>query len=113
MTPGNYPLILYRGDTYRWRFMLWADDQKTVPSNLDGVVVKAQFRTQYTGPVIHTLECVVTLPNRIDAHLPAAACAGLPQAAVWDLELTYSEGTVATPLAGDVRVRHDVTSAAP
>jgi hypothetical protein len=110
MTPGNYPLILYRGDTYRWQFKLWQDHEKTIPTDLAGVTVKSQFRAQLGGAVVFTLPCVVTLPNIINATLLAADCAALPQAAVWDLELTYADGTVATPLAGDVRVRQDVTS---
>ena len=40
----SYPLRIYRGDTYRWRFMLWADPDRTVAVDLTGVVVGAEIR---------------------------------------------------------------------
>lgn len=113
MTPGTYPLTLYRGDSYHWQFVLWADAAKTIPADLTGVTVRSQFREGFDGAVVYEMPCVVALPNTIDANLPAADCADLPAAAVWDLELTYGDGTVATILAGQVTVRHDVTAATP
>ncbi len=37
----NYPLGIYRGDTHRWSFTLWADAGKTTPADLTGVAVAA------------------------------------------------------------------------
>ena len=38
-------LRLYRGDSYRWRFMLWADPDRSVAVDLTGVVVGAEIRS--------------------------------------------------------------------
>jgi hypothetical protein len=109
MTPGTYPLALYRGDTYHWQFLLWEDAGKTVPYDLTGVTVKSEIRDRFGGSQIVSLTCVVTLPNSVDVDLDAAASATLPLAGVWDLQLTYPSAEVATVLAGPVNVTADVT----
>lgn len=108
-TPGNYPLKLYRGDTYRWQFKLWDDAEKTIPTDLTGVTPKAEIRDKPSGTVKATIACTVVAPNIIDAVLSAADCALLPAKGQWDLQLTYTDGDVATVLAGTVDVTLDVT----
>ena len=113
MTPGNLTLALYRGDSYAWTFVLWADADKTVPVDLTGVTVKAEIRDKPGGTLITPLALTVTLPNTIDAALDAASSALLAASGgAWDLQLTYPDGTVATVLAGVVRVTMDVTDSA-
>jgi hypothetical protein len=108
--PATYNISIYRGDTYRWQFVLWNDIGKTDPTDLTDVTPKAQIRDKPTGTVITTLDCTVTLPNIIDAVLTATNSALLKKAAVWDLQLTYgTSGDVATVLAGGVAVTLDVT----
>jgi hypothetical protein len=109
MTPSTYALDLYRGDTYHWSFVLWDDTDKTVPHDLTGVVVKAEIRDRPGGSVVSPLALTVILPNTIDAAMDAAQSAQLPDAGVWDLQLTYPDNFVATVLAGDVTVTPDVT----
>lgn len=109
MTPGAYPLTLYRGDTYTWRFVLWTDEAKTIPADLVGVTVKAEIRDKPGGATIIPLACVVEMPNAILATLNAASSALLPLVGAWDLQLTYAEGEVATILAGMVTTTPDVT----
>ena len=109
--PGNYALRVYRGDTARWTFVLWADTHKTVPADLTGVSVASQIRTRPGGDVLATLACTTTLPNTIDAELPATVTAKLLPLAVWDLQLTYPSGDVTTVLAGAVNAMADVTRA--
>ena len=108
MTPGKYTLAIYRGDSYRWQFKLWADTAKTDPIDLTGVTVKAEIRDKSGGTILGTLTCVVTLPNIIDASL-AADDSALLKSGVWDLQLTYAGGDVSTVLAGPATVTPDVT----
>ena len=110
--PQSYSLRVYRGDTARWTFVLWADVRKTMPSDLTGVVVASQIRVRPGGDVLATLACTVSLPNMINAVLPAAVSATLLNLAVWDLQLTYPSGDVVTVLAGAVNTTADVTMAA-
>jgi hypothetical protein len=108
-TPGQYPMKLYRGDTYRWQFVLRDDEGKTQPTDLTGVVPKAEIRDKPSGAIKATIGCTITAPNIIDAVLLAADCALLPAKGAWDLQLTYADGDVATVLAGTVDVTLDVT----
>lgn len=109
MTPGGFPLTLYRGDSYRWSFVLWADAAKTAPADLTGVVAKAEIRDKPNGTKVVALTCHVNLPNTITAILDAASSVQLPLTGAWDLQLTYPDGQVATVLAGAVTVTPDVT----
>jgi len=109
-TPGTYSLTVYRGDSYRWQFKLWADVEKTDPVDLTGVTAKAEIRDKPGGKRVTPLACQVTLPNVIDASLSAVASAALLAGkATWDLQLTYTGGDVSTVLSGPVVVTADVT----
>lgn len=110
MTPGVYNLSIYRGDTYRWQFKLWEDAAKTDPADLTGVTVKAEIRDKPGGAVVYaTLACTLTMPNIIDVLLDADSSSLLSSRGSWDLQLTYTNGDVATVLAGTVSVVADVT----
>jgi hypothetical protein len=113
MTPGSLPLALYRGDSSSWRFVLWADTAKTIPADLAGVVAKAEIRDKPAGSNLTMLTCSIEMPNAILVTLDATTSARLPAKGVWDLQLTYPEGAVATVLAGAVTVTADVTDSAP
>ena len=110
MTPGRLPLSLYRGDTGRWRFTFWLDTARTLPADLTGAAVKSEIRDRAGGTLIAALSCFITLPNFIDASLSAADSAKLPNSAVWDMQITYASGDVATVLAGPVNTTGDVTA---
>jgi hypothetical protein len=109
----SYPLGMYRGDSYRWRFVLWADAARTVAVDLTGVVVAAEIRTGTGATPIYPIPLVVTLPNIIDLSLTAAASATVPAAAHWDLQLTYPSGDVQTIVRGAVSVTGDITHSVP
>ena len=109
MIPGTMNLNLYRGDTTRWQFTMWLDAEKTEPLDLTGVTAKAEIRDKPGGRKITPIECIVTLPNLVNASLNAANSALLPAKGAWDLQLTYSGGDVATLLAGKVTVIADIT----
>lgn len=107
----TYGLAPYRGDTHRWRFMLWADPGRTVAVDLTGVAVKAEIRSAPGGSFVAALGCAVTLPNTIDVQLTAALSASLPASGAWDLQLTYASGEVQTVVKGSVNATGDVTDA--
>lgn len=109
MTPGQYPLTLYRGDTYHWKVMVWTDADKTLPADLSHATAKAQIRDRPGGRTIVTLGCVITVPNAVDVQLDAAASSKLPTQGAWDLQLSYTDGVVSTILAGRVSVTPDIT----
>jgi len=110
VTPGRYPLQLYRGDTYRWKFQLWADPERTQPADLTDVEARAQIRERPGGQTVVDLQCTITLPNIIDMLLDHAGSVRLPErTGAWDLQLTYAAGDVSTVLAGPVTVTQDVT----
>jgi hypothetical protein len=111
MKPGTFDLDLYRGDSYTWRFVLWADDAKTQPVDLAGATVAAEARDKPGGLNIVAFDCVVTPPNIIDVDLTAAMWAGVTVGTkAWDLEVTMADGEVRTVVAGKVTVTGDVTN---
>lgn len=119
MTPGKYDLRLYRGDTYSWTFRLWHDAGKTDPVDLETAEVAAQIRNKSGGEIVIDLPCEVVSSgppgnpdwNTIHTTIPADHWASAPGlgAGMWDLEITYADGTVQTVLAGKVTVTGDVT----
>lgn len=112
MTPGQYPLSLYRGDTYAWRFRLWQDQDKAIPADLTGVEVEAEVREKSGGPVIATFHTTVELPNIIIVQLEAEDWVGWTKAKCrWDLQLTYptTPPEIITVVAGAVTVTGDIT----
>lgn len=109
--PANFPLTLYRGDSRRWEFRLWADAAKTQAVDLSGVVAAAEIRDQSAGAIVAVLECTVAEPNLIIGRLVAAESRKLPvPTGFWDLRLTYPTGDVVTILAGPVTVTADITN---
>jgi len=108
--PGAYDLKLYRGDSYAWRFTLWADDARTVPADLTGATVAAEVRDKPAGSTVVALVCVVTLPNIVDVTLGGVSWLDMPASGAWDLQVTYAAGEVHTAVAGKVTVTTDVTA---
>lgn len=111
MTPADYPLDLYRGDTGRWQFKLWGANG--APFVLTGVTAKSEIRDRPGGTKIVVLACTVILPNIIDVALTAADSRTLLPKGAWDLQLTFLSGDVKTPVAGAVTVAPDVTDSTP
>jgi hypothetical protein len=110
VTPGKFDLAIYRGDTYRYRFTLWADADHTQPEDLTGATVKSELRDKPGGVVIGEMALTVTLPNIIEGVLtPALTTAIGTKGGVWDLQLTYFGTDVYTVLAGAVFLTPDVT----
>ena len=113
MTPGSLPLVIYRGDSYRWQLTLWQDPEKTIPTDLTGVTGKAEIRSAAAGTLITTMTVTVTMPNVLVLELPAINSQLLSKTGgAWDLQLTYSNADVQTILQGAVTVTMDVTDSA-
>ena len=111
--PGCWDLQIYRGDTGRWSFLLWADAAKTVPVDLAASTAAAQIRSAPGGTVFADFSCSISATNRVDVVLPAALSATLkPARAYWDLQITDGIGNVMTVLAGKVSIAADVTQVA-
>jgi len=113
MTPAAFPLNIYRGDSYRWQFRFWSDAAKTQPTDLTGVMPKAEIRERPGGASITALGCTVTLPNIVDVVLDAAPSQLLPLKGAWDLQFTYAANDVRTVVAGDMTLTQDVTDSTP
>ncbi|OYD64834.1 UNVERIFIED_ORG: hypothetical protein BDU10_7455 [Burkholderia sp. CF145] len=114
MKPGNYPLDIYRGDTYRWQFTLWSDADKTQPVDLTGVIARSQIRDKPAGKLLANIDCAITMPNVILATLTADECAKLSgSTCAWDLQLEWPNTDITTLLAGAVALTIDVTDSAP
>ena len=105
----TYPLGLYRGDTARRQFVLWADSARTTAVDLTGVAVAAEIRPGTGGTPVAVLALTVSLPNTIALEIPAAQAAQLPASGQWDLQLTYPSGDVQTIVRGAVSVTGDIT----
>ena len=113
MTPGKYDLRLYRGDTYRWRFVLWQDANHSVPTDLTGCVAKSEIRDKSGGTIKASMVCTIVLPNYVDVYLSDEVCSTLNSSGVWDLQITTNNGApngdVFTVLAGTMTLTGDVT----
>lgn len=113
MTPANFALTVYQGDTYSWDFTLWQDRARTVPVDLDGVTPKAEIRDRSGGNLMLALPLTITLPNVITAALARDDSLKLNRrTGVWDLQLTLDDGAVTTIVAGNVFVTPAVTDSA-
>jgi len=112
MPPGRYDLLLYRGDSYLWRYQLWSDCARTEPVDLTGATVAASMGDKPGGLELVALDCEITLPNIIDVAMHAGAWTGVGALGAWDLEVTYDGGAVRTIVSGRVAVTEDVTNPA-
>jgi hypothetical protein len=117
MQPAQLSLDVYRGDSQRIQVKLWTTPPSTgipgVPYDLTGVTAKSEIRERPAGTSITAMTCTITLPNIINIFLAAADSHKLPAKGVWDLQLTFLDGEVQTPLAGPVTVTPDVTDSTP
>lgn len=112
-TPGRFALAIYRGDTNRWRLLLWHDKAKTLPVDLTDVTVAAEVRNVPGGRDITEIETLVTLPNTIDLTLLESESRTVVARGSWDLQLTMSDGSIYTVLAGPVVTTPDVVGSTP
>jgi hypothetical protein len=109
MLPAKYDLNLYRGDTVRMRLSLWYDAGRTQPLDLDGAAVASQIRLRPDAQPILNFITTVTLPNIVDLLLLSTEARELPKKGVWDVQITFADGDVMSPIAGSMAMKPDVT----
>jgi hypothetical protein len=108
--PTQYPLEIYKGDTFRMQISAWQDDAETIPLDLAGATARAEIRDKAGGKLLATMDVTLTTPNVIDMELHASVTAALaPGKRAWDLEVTLANGDTRTVLAGPAQVVADVT----
>lgn len=110
--PASFPFNFYKGDSYKYRFKLWQDAAKTVPYVLDPVndQAKAQIRDKVGGASITELDVDIVAPNFVDVTVTSEMTNTMVSKGVWDLEITFANGDVYTPIKGAVTVEADVTA---
>jgi hypothetical protein len=113
MNPLKYNLALYRGDSRGWLFRMWADEAKTEPADLDGAEIRAEIRDKSAGSQIVDLDIVFTSPNIVQVTITPPMYATCPAKGIWDLQITYPDGWVDTPVGGTVAVTADATDSLP
>jgi hypothetical protein len=104
--PGDLPLTLYRGDSYQYDVVV-SDGATGGPMDLTGVVAASEIRK---GSDVIALDCTVA-GNVIHIALAADAWGAMgPGAGRHDVQLTFADGRVWTPVAGPVTILADVTA---
>lgn len=114
--PTKTSLALYRGDTVDVVVQVWDDDDHTVPTDLSGTEINAQIR-QSADAVDVVADFVVEVEgNTIGLKLDPKAAASLPPAAVFDVEIDWSNGLgddIQTVVYGTIATTPDVTRVTP
>ena len=110
--PMEKNITLYQGDTFEMIFRLLTTSSEYV--DLTGCTVDSQIRaTKASGTVVETFLGEITdqdeLPGGVRLSLTAAETTLLTADGVWDVQLTWPDGTVKTYLGGSVTVVKEVT----
>ena len=122
MIPVSRNLTLYQGDSYSFTFRLRERSSQGDPGNyvdLTGVEAKAQIRQSESSSGV-AAEFTATIPDQTVAEdtgrvilslIPAetAALNLTNSAGVWDVQLTFPDGTIKTYLRGGIKVIKEVT----
>lgn len=119
--PVGKNLSIYKGDSYAFTFRLRARDLDGTPGeyvNLTGCTAKAQIRaTEDSSTVIAEFDTEIPTQSgddlgRVNISLPSATTGGAGFVnGKWDVQITFTDGTVKTYLAGSVTVTKEVTRA--
>jgi hypothetical protein len=109
----NANLQIYQGDDYNAVVTVAGSDPTVPPSQvLAGYTAQAQIRQDYADQapaVLVEIGTSISSPD-IVLSIPHAQTVGLSGNMLrWDLQVTASDGTITTLLAGFVRVRNEVT----
>lgn len=113
--PAQQNISIYKGDSFSFSFTLFQRDENgdptTDPVDLTDAEAKAQIRsTEDSGAVMAEFDVehddeggTVTL------SLGPVATTALVSNGVWDVQLTYPDGTVKTYLHGNMSLVKEVT----
>ena len=103
-------LAIYEGDDYSALVTVLNADA-TMP-DLTGYEAQAQIRlgaADFNPTVVVEIETAITPPNQIALTIPNAITSQLSGRYQWDLQLTATDGTITTILAGLVTVTPEIT----
>jgi hypothetical protein len=103
-------LTIYQGDDYAAAVLV--SDASGNAANLAGYTVASQIRhgiADHNPDIVQTITTSVTLPNTINLGISHTDTINLIGPYLWDLQLTASDGTISTILAGKVVIQRQVT----
>jgi hypothetical protein len=105
----NAPLYIYQGDDYAG--VVTVLDSNGAAVDLTGYTPKAQIRLGPAdhNPVVVDITTSLVLPNMVSLSIPHSMTTTLNGNYVWDFQLTASDSTIETLLAGGVVVTLEVT----
>lgn len=105
--PSVVDLRVYAGDDLH--LVVAVLDHDGEPADLTGCTARSEVRTSADDTAVLATLTTSVLDNAVYLHLAAADSAGLPEAAVWDVEVTYPDATVSTLARGKVTTTKEVT----
>lgn len=108
--------VHYRGDTLADIVITYqsSDGQTVTPVDLTGASIRMQLRKKAGANIIHewstTAASIVITDAPNGVFTIAAGVLDVPAYAYrFDIEVTLADGTVATPVAGTLEVKEDIT----
>lgn len=105
--PDNVDMEFWRGDTQVFNIVLQNEDG--TPIDLTGATAMAVIRQDFTNPTTYEFDCSIHDGNQVTITLSAETSATIPGGNyIWNFQITFSDGSVRTFLAGDVTVDEDV-----
>lgn len=100
-------------------FQIKLANPDATPVDLTGASATAMIRKSFADLLpAASFSAAITLPDTIELSLSAAATAGLTAGEkttdkaslyLWDMEITWPDGCVTSPVYGDLRVKAEVT----
>ena len=115
MKPGTINLHLYRGDTWNGMGPFQVKVGASPPAS-DLASVRMQVRAKATDETVlveltsaDAAEISITSANDWTFTVPKQAIALNAGRYVYDIELTAADGSVMTPIAGNIKVDEDIT----
>lgn len=116
---------LVQGDNFRPSFRIGTRTtsrqgvRSIIPTDITGATVRLQARTTadassaaIDASTTNDLIEITGPEGLIEVNVPGASTASLLGDYVWDLEITYEDGTINTPVSGTLRVTRGVTRGA-
>lgn len=110
--PASKNLTFYQGDSFSLKFRLKNPDTD-VYLDLAGCTPKAQVRANAddASVMVEFTAALGSNPGEVVLSLTPVQTAALTLPGVWDVQLTFPDGSVRTYLAGTTKVVKEITRA--
>ena len=107
--------LLTWGDTWPLVFVLGTENSAGVftPDNLTGATARLQIRDEANALKLDVVPVITPLTGTVDATQPYGSTKVDFDAAQYELELTYSDGTRRTEVSGKITVKGGKVADAP